>query len=196
MKIHQKLISNQTLKKIKNNLKMTICLVIQKDTLENNKVKSVLKSVPERPEDFISELQEGHCIPYQLVAHTKDDPILLDSLITTVSNSKTSYGKDWYELDMETLSEVISLFLKSGKTVIDFTTISSIFGFTFNVFPVVTKEIKIERRSAENRREDSRKDTERKDTDKKETKKEKIANIIENLQEEPRRKKKSSSKKE
>ena len=122
---------------------MRICLVVQKDTLEKDKVKSVLKAVDKKPEDFVTSLQEGHCIPYQLVAHTENDPILLDRLISTVSSHKTSYGKDWYELDSETLSKVLSLFIESKTTVIHFPTISSVFGFSFSVFPVITKEITI-----------------------------------------------------
>lgn len=166
---------------------MTICLVIQKDTLENNKVKSVLKVVDENPEDFLNTLQEGHCIPYQLVAYiNKNDPVLISKIIDAASNCKTDYGKDWYELDMESLSKVISIFLESSKTFINFPIISSIFGFNFNVFPVVTKEIKITTN-------DEQLDVvERKD---KKEKKE-IITLIENLQDEPRRKKKPSSKKE
>jgi len=159
-------------------MKMTICLVIQKDTLENNKVKSVLKVIDNKPEDFVSNLQEGHCIPYQLVAHTKTDPVLLDQIINSISDCKTSHGKDWYELDMDSLSKVISLFLENNQTVINFTTISSIFGFSFQVFPVVTKEIKI--------------------TTNEKNKKE-IVSLIESLQEEPKRrkdKKTTSSRKE
>ena len=122
---------------------MTICLVIQKDTLENDKVKSVLKIVDEDPEVFVKNLQEGHCIPYQLVAHTQNNTRLFDKVINTVNNHKTDYGKDWYELDHDVLAKVVSLFLETDKTVVNFKIISSIFGFSLNIFPVVTKEIKI-----------------------------------------------------
>jgi len=122
---------------------MTICLVIQKDTLENDKVKSILKIVDEDPESFVNNLQEGHCIPYQLVAHTTNNTQLFDRVINVVKDYKTNYGKDWYELDHDVLSKVISLFLETDKTIINFKIISSIFGFSLNLFPVVTKEIKI-----------------------------------------------------
>lgn len=153
---------------------MTICLVVQKDTLENNKVKSLLKNVDETPEDFVNNLQEGHCIPYQLIAHCPNDSKLTDRLIRAVGSHKTNFGKDWYDLDHEVLSKVISLFLENDKTVLNIKLVSSIFGFSFQLFPIVTKEIKIT-----------------------ENKKEEIVTLIETLQEsESKRKVKKSSKKE
>lgn len=160
---------------------MTICLVIQKDTLENNKVKSVLKIIDEDPESFVNNLQEGHCIPYQLVAHTGNDASLFDKVIHTVSSYKTNYGKDWYELDHEVLAKVISLFLESEKTVINFKIISNVFGFSLNLFPVVTKEITIVSNSNKEKKE----------------KEEELVTLIENLKEDSSRKrkdKKTSSK--
>lgn len=151
---------------------MTICLIVQKDTLENGKVKSVLKIIDKNPEEYVSILQEGHCIPYQLIAHTNNDPVLFDQIISTVSSYKTDHGKDWYELDSEALSKVITLFLEKDKSILDFTKISSIFGFSFNLFPVVTKEIRITSK------------------DKKE-----LVTLIENLDKEDKRKKKSSKSK-
>jgi len=156
---------------------MTICLVIQKDTLENNKVKSVLKIIDEDPETFVLNLQEGHCIPYQLVAHTGNNTHLFDKVINTVSKHKTNYGKDWYELDHEVLSKVVSLFLETDKTVINFKIISSIFGFSLNLFPVVTKEIKIVQNESAEKKEN-----------------EDIVTLIENLKDDKRRKDKKSSK--
>lgn len=191
---------------------MRICLVVQKDTLEKDKVKSVLKAVDKKPEDFVTSLQEGHCIPYQLVAHTENDPILLDRLISTVSSHKTSYGKDWYELDSETLSKVLSLFIESKTTVIHFPTISSVFGFSFSVFPVITKEItitgkqveikdikhrssrsekhsdKAERSEHSDKAERSEKSEKHSDKNEKHSDKESLVSLIENL-EEPRKRK-------
>lgn len=91
---------------------MTICLVVQKDTLENNKVKSVLKIIDESPQDFVDKLQEGHCFRYQLVSHTGNNPSLFNKVTNVISKHKTSYGKDWYELDHDVLAKVVSLFLE------------------------------------------------------------------------------------
>ncbi len=158
---------------------MTICLVIQKDTLENNKVKSILKIINEEtPEEFVSNLQEGHCFHYQLVSHTGNNPVLFDRIIKLISSYKTDLGKDWYELDHDILAKVVSLFLEFDKVVIDFKTISSIFGFSLKLFPVVTKEIKITSK-------DSHKDHH------KDIPKEEIITLVENLSEIPRKKKSS-----
>lgn len=153
---------------------MTICLVVQKDTLENNKVKSVLKIIEETPEDFVNKLQEGHCFRYQLVAHTGNNPSLFDKVTSVISKHKTSYGKDWYELDHDVLAKVVSLFLDYGSSVINFKCISSILGFSLKLFPVVTKEIKITNKEG-------------KEVKDKETTKEDILTLVEKL--EPRKKK-------
>lgn len=153
---------------------MTICLVVQKDTLENNKVKSVLKTIEETPEDFVNKLQEGHCFRYQLVAHTGNNPSLFDKVTSVISKHKTSYGKDWYELDHDVLAKVVSLFLDYGSSVINFKCISSILGFSLKLFPVVTKEIKITNKEG-------------KEVKDKETTKEDILTLVEKL--EPRKKK-------
>lgn len=120
-----------------------IVLIIQKDTLENNKVKSVLKITDVAPEIFLSNLQESHCFVCQLVAFTENKPQLFDKLIHLAAANKTNFGKDWYEFDHETLAKIITLFIESDKTVIDFTAINSIYGFSFQIFPVITKEVKI-----------------------------------------------------
>lgn len=158
---------------------MTIVLIIQKDTLENDKVKSFLKIIDVAPEIFLSTLQESHCFICQLVAFTNNNSGLFDKLINIISPYKTNFGKDWYEFDHETLAKIISLFLDTDKTVIDFTSIKSIFGFNFQMFPVITKEIKIS-----NIKEIPKE-------------KEEILSLIDNLQESdvPKRKKESSSKK-
>lgn len=153
---------------------MTICLVVQKDTLENDKVKSVLKIIEETPEDFVNKLQEGHCFRYQLVAHTGNNPSLFDKVTSTISKHKTNYGKDWYELDHDVLAKVVSLFLDYGTSVVNFKCISSIFGFSIKLFPIVTKEIKITNKEG-------------KEVKDKETTKEDILTLVEKL--EPRKKK-------
>jgi hypothetical protein len=154
---------------------MTICLVVQKDTLDNNKVKSVLKIIDETPQEFVDKLQEGHCFRYQLVAHTANNTGLFDKVINVISKHKTSYGKDWYELDHEALAKVVSLFLEHGDTVVNFKAIASILGFSLKLFPVVTKEVKITTK-------------ETKEVKEKETTKEDILTLVEKL--EPKKKSK------
>lgn len=155
---------------------MTICLVVQKDTLENNKVKSVLKIIDESPQDFVDKLQEGHCFRYQLVSHTGNNPSLFNKVTNVISKHKTNYGKDWYELDHDVLAKVVSLFLEYGETVVNFKAIASILGFSLKLFPVVTKEIKITNKDG-------------KDVKETETTKEDILTLVEKL--EPRKKKSS-----
>lgn len=158
---------------------MTICLVVQKDTLDNNKVKSVLKIIDESPQEFVDKLQEGHCFRYQLVAHTGNNTVLFDKVINVISKHKTSYGKDWYELDHEALAKVVSLFLEYGDTVVNFKAIASIFGFSLKLFPVVTKEVKITNKEGKEIKENVKE---------KETTKEDILTLVEKL--EPKKKSK------
>lgn len=130
---------------------MTICLVVQKDTLENGKIKSVLKKIDIDPEEFVSNLQENHCIEYQLLAYAEN--FSFESKLEEItSEHKTNYGKDWYEFDHNILAEIISLFLKNDTVILNIKSISSIIGFDFHLFPVITKEIyehKIERNVSE-----------------------------------------------
>ena len=37
---------------------MTICLVVQKDTLENGKVKAILKEIDTEPKDFVANIHK------------------------------------------------------------------------------------------------------------------------------------------
>jgi hypothetical protein len=168
-----------------------IVLIIQKDTLENNKVKSVLKITDVAPETFLSNLQESHCFVCQLVAYTENKPSLFDKLIHLASGNKTNFGKDWYEFDHETLSKIITLFIESDRTIIDFTSISSIYGFNFQIFPVITKEVKITSNSLVTNKEVKEVKEVKKDIVKE---KEDLLTLIDNLQETeiPRRKKESS----
>ena len=138
---------------------MTICLVVQKDTLENNKVKAILKIIEITPDAFVSNLQESHCYSFQLLAYTNSNPVLFDKLINAVAQYKTNLGKDWYEFDHEALSKIISFFLESDKTIVDFKLISSIYRFVFQLFPIVTKEVKlISSDGKEMQKEDFKKD--------------------------------------
>ena len=169
-----------------------IVLIIQKDTLENNKVKSVLKITDVAPETFLSNLQESHCFVCQLVAYAENKPSLFDKLIHLASGNKTNFGKDWYEFDHETLAKIITLFIESGSTIIDFTSISSIYGFSFQIFPVITKEVKITSNISSSLGTTNKEVKEVKKDIVKE--KEDLLTLIDNLQETeiPRRKKESS----
>jgi hypothetical protein len=167
-----------------------LCLIIQKDTLENDRVKSIVKTTELVPQEFVSKLQEQHCIPYQLISYVKSCSDLQDRLTSLTNDYKTVHGKDWYEFDYEVLSKIISLFLEYDSIFLDLKTISSIFGFSLRLFPVVVKEIKI-----------SPKEGFSKDSSKEENvsslKEKEIVNMIESLQESelPRRRKDKSSKK-
>ena len=125
---------------------MSICLVVQKDTLENSKVKSVLKQIDNDPHDFVNQLQENHCIEYQLIAHVSNFSVDTQNRLTNISTPfKTNHGKDWYEFDHEVLSQIVSLFIENEVAILNMKLISSIMGFTFTLFPVVTKEIHVSR---------------------------------------------------
>jgi len=119
------------------------CLIVQKDTLEDDKVKAVLKVCHENPEDFLSKLQESHCIQYQLIAYCKTNPEMMERLSVIVKQYKTNYGTDWYEFDHDALANIISLYIEYDMMYINVQSIADIMGFSFNMFPVVTKEIKV-----------------------------------------------------
>lgn len=121
-----------------------IVLIVQKDTFQNDKVKSILKTTELKPEELVLKLQEEHCIEFQLIAHTESSATLIDKLITISSAYKTKYGKDWYEFDGEILARLISKFLENGSTILNLKSISNIFGYSFEIFPVISKEIKIQ----------------------------------------------------
>jgi len=117
-----------------------INLLVQLDTFQNDKIKAILKT----GEESISKLQEEHCFEFQLVAKSDSSANLIDELINTSSPYKTKYGKNWYEFDIDGLTKVINIFLKSGGTFVDLKIISSIFGFSFELKPLIKKEVKIE----------------------------------------------------
>ena len=121
---------------------MNLCLVVQKDTLENDKIKSIVRTC-ENVDQFVSELQAGHCIEYQLLGYTNFSNELSSKLSSIIVSCKTNYGKDWYEFDHNTLAKIISLFLESEKSMVNLKSISSIMGFTLRMYPVVSKEIRV-----------------------------------------------------
>ena len=121
---------------------MSFCVVVQKDTLENDKVKSVVAAC-ENPSEFVQELQSGHCIEYQLLCHTSGSEDLMAQVIRLITPFKTSFGINWYELNHHTLGQVLTLFLEHGTSTIDLRAISEIMKFSLKISPAVTKEIKI-----------------------------------------------------
>lgn len=122
---------------------MTFYLVVQKDTLENGRVKSIIRESQQSPEDFVNSLQDFSCYEFQLVAYTKFNAELEERVLKFSSVYKTNYGKDWYAFDGEGLAGVVSLFLEYASVTVNFNCMSSVFGYTLDLFPVVAKEINI-----------------------------------------------------
>ena len=90
---------------------MYYCLVVQKDTIENNKVKSIIRNVTSGASEFVKTLQDGHCIEYQLIAYISSEEIDMEEfhskLFPIITPFKTNYGKDWYEFDGPALASII-----------------------------------------------------------------------------------------
>ena len=106
---------------------MSICLVVQKDTFENGKVKSVFKKIDNDPYEFVKSLQDNHCIEYQLLGYISDFSEKTENkLNSVVSSYKTNHGKDWYEFDQETLSKIITVFIKYERPVLNIKSITKI----------------------------------------------------------------------
>ena len=122
---------------------MSICLIVQKDTLENNKVKSIVRIASSELGQFLDELQSNHCIEYQLLCSTSVSEELEKNTKTLIAPFKTNYGKDWYEFDHDILAKIITLFLENDHCYLDLKCILSIIGFSLTMFPVVNKEIRI-----------------------------------------------------
>lgn len=119
------------------------CLFVQKDTLEKEKVKAILRSFQSNPEEYLTQLQESHCIPYQLIAFCATNPELINRLNILVKPFKTNYGKDWYEFNHNALADIISLYIEYDSIYLNVCSIADIMGFTFKMYPVVKKEIKV-----------------------------------------------------
>ncbi len=122
---------------------MSSVLIIQKDTLEEEKVKALLTVCNEDPHLFTSTLQEGHCIPYQLIAHSVNNKEMAERISIIANPFKTDHGKNWYAFDHKTIAEIISLYIEYNQSWINIQSISDIIGFDFKMYPVVRKEIKI-----------------------------------------------------
>ena len=183
---------------------MNFVLVVQKDTLENNRVKSILKIISKTPDEFVTELQDNHCIEYQLLANVSslDFSSFSDKVFTFASEYKTNYGKDWYAFDHTALAKVITFFLENDIATINLKTISDIMGFSLSMFPVITKEIikkdilntDIEREERPEKLEEQRQKNESDDKEivEKIEEEDGIINIIETLSELPKRENKDN----
>lgn len=122
-------------------------LFVQKDTLEDGKVKAVLKSCNSSVEETLTALQEENCYEFQLIAYVTyplNNELDL-KLAKLTAPYKTNYGKNWYSFDAEAIGDILSLFFEYTVATVNLPLISSIFGFSFTMFPVVTKEINIVR---------------------------------------------------
>ena len=166
-------------------------LIVQKDTLEHNKVKSVI-NVCDNPNEYLTSLQESHPIEYQLIASTSKNEDLNSRLSNFIGPFKTNHGKDWYEFDHDALTHIISLFLEYDTCHINLNCISSIIGFSLTMFPVVTKEVVVNPLNKSEVKPQSKSEIHSKP----DIQKEEIMSLIENLEKSdiPKRKKDRKSK--
>lgn len=122
---------------------MSFYLVVQKDTFENGKVKSIIRESQQSPQNFLNSLQELSCYEFQLVAYTKFNQELEERVLKFSSGYKTNYGKDWYDFDGDGLSGVISLFLEYDYVSLNLHCVSNVIEYSLTLFPIVSKEVNI-----------------------------------------------------
>jgi hypothetical protein len=108
------------------------CLISQKETKERNKLKCLIIGCDETPEDYVSQLQENHCMEYQLVIYSMKTDELVSEIDELCKDKKTGYGKNWYELTDSDLAAAISTYFRCGKVIFDFTSIADIVQHTLN----------------------------------------------------------------
>lgn len=109
------------------------CLISQKETKERNKIKCLITSCDQIPEDYVAELQENHCMEYQLVIYSMRTDELVSEVEELCKEKKTGYGKCWYELSDSDLAAVISTHFRRGKVIFDFTCVSDIVQHTLSL---------------------------------------------------------------
>lgn len=109
------------------------CLIAQKETKERNKIKCLIIACDEIPEDYVAQLQENHCMEYQLVIYSMRSDNLVSDVEELCKEKKTGYGKSWYELSDSDLAAVISTHFRNGKVIFDFTSVSDIVKHTLNL---------------------------------------------------------------
>lgn len=109
------------------------CLIAQKETKDKNVIKCMLTLCDVVPEEFVTQLQENHCMEYQLVIYSITSEPLENQLERISENKKTGYGKNWYEFTDNDLAAIISAYITNGKVVFDYTSISDTMNHTFNL---------------------------------------------------------------
>lgn len=109
------------------------CLITQKETKERNKIKCLIISCTEFPEDYVAQLQSNHCMEYQLVLYSLTTSDLVTQIEDLCKDKKTGYGKNWYELTDSDLAAVITAHLQKGKVVFDFTSICDVVKLTLSL---------------------------------------------------------------
>ncbi len=112
------------------------CLIAQKETKEREKIKCLIISCDVTPEDYIAQLQENHCMEYQLVVYSFWSEKLEAEVQQVCLDKKTGYGKNWYELSDTDLSAVISTHFLNGKVILDFTSVADVFQHTLNLMSI------------------------------------------------------------
>ena len=108
------------------------CLISQKETKERNKLKCLIIGCDETPEDYVFQLQENHCMEYQLVIYSMRTDQLVAEMDALCKDKKTGYGKNWYEMTDSDLAAAISTYFRCGKVIFDFTSIADIVQHTLN----------------------------------------------------------------
>lgn len=109
------------------------CLISQKETKERNKLKCLIISCEQLPEDYVASLQENHCMEYQLIIYSLTSDDIVNEVEELCKEKKTGYGKNWYELSDSDIAAVISAHFRNGKVVFDFTSISDIVKHSLNL---------------------------------------------------------------
>ena len=112
---------------------MYSCLIAQKETKEKNKIKCILTTCDIVPEQYVSDLQENHCLEYQLLIYSLASEQLLNQLNLVAKDKKTGYGKHWYQFTDVDIASLISIYFLNGKVVFDFTSISDVMNHTLNL---------------------------------------------------------------
>lgn len=112
------------------------CLIAQKETKERDKIKCLIISCDITPEEYVAQLQENHCMEYQLVVYSFWSEKLEAEVQELCHDKKTGYGKNWYELCDTDLSSVISTHFLNGKVILDFTSIADVIQHTLNLMSI------------------------------------------------------------
>ena len=119
------------------------CLIAQKETKEREKMKCLLISCEITPEEYVIQLQENHCMEYQLVIYSFWSEHLEEQVQEIGKERKTGYGKNWYELTDTDISSVISAHLMNGKVILDLTSIADVTQHTLNMMSIGPERVHV-----------------------------------------------------